>query len=399
LRGFFVMVQITLFDGPQWISLFPLTLTRPTCQIRIGCLSIKEKWAMWLQQKIHVHTQKYLRSNFNEEHPRDSGTLLINGSWLPTEVHVDHVKNLRPNQSLWKGTNLLALKVDQYSTDWEYDNIHALADHTTEKVQIPEATIIEFPEDIFLQNGKEIHSDFHLLTKGRKSAPIDPSVSIVGDPSKLFVEEGVSMYHVIMNTTDGPIYIDKNATILEGSMMRGPLYIGESAVVKMGAKLYGETSIGPHCKVGGEIKRSVIQANSNKGHDGYLGDSVIGEWCNFGADTNTSNMKNTYGPINLWDIHKGEKRNTLEQFCGTIMGDHSRCAINTQFNTGTVVGVFANIFGAPPDTYVPSFSWGQQDRYDLDKAIAVAKIVYDRRRQPFTEADESILRHIYNMNP
>lgn len=393
------MAHYVLFDGPYWESLFPLTLTRPVSLLRIGGLTIQEKWeyAFGRHGSVSIHTQPYLRPQFTS--PKisyDQATLLINGSILPNAFIVSKINNLQIGQSIWAGDLLVATYVKAYSKDW--DHTTCTTEHGEGKINVNAESldIIQYPEQIFLNNGAQIKADVAALTNTRYSQEIPQSVKTVGDAKKLFIEEGVNIQHAIINTESGPVYIGRGATILEGCLLRGPLYIGENAVVKMGAKIYGETTIGPNCKVGGEIKRAVLYANSSKGHDGYLGDSVVGEWCNFGADTNTSNMKNTYGHVQLWDIAHQAKRNTKEQFCGTIMGDHTRCAINTQFNTGTVTGVFANIFGPPPDTFIDSFSWGLSDQYNIDKAIEVAKIVYNRKGKELSLEEERILRHIHD---
>jgi UDP-N-acetylglucosamine diphosphorylase/glucosamine-1-phosphate N-acetyltransferase len=251
--------------------------------------------------------------------------------------------------------------------------------------------------EIFQYNGRALQEDFQLLTAGRNSQPLSDSNRHTGN--QLFIEEGAKIECSILNSSTGPIYIGKEAEIMEGCMIRGPFSLGDHSTVKMGAKIYGPTTVGPHCKVGGEINHSVFFGYSNKAHDGFMGQSVIGEWCNIGADTNTSNLKNTYEDIKLWNYADKTFVDTGLQFCGLIMGDHSKCGINTMFNTGTVVGISSNIFGPGYQrNFIPSFVWGGTSglkAYDVNKAIAVARRVYARRNKEFTEVDEQILRSAY----
>ena len=259
---------------------------------------------------------------------------------------------------------------------------------------------LNHPWDIFRLNGEVLQSDFVRLTDGKTSAKLNDTNVLIGD--EIFLEEGVAVNGAILNADKGPIYLGKDAEIMEGVTIRGPFSLGDHAVVKMGAKIYGPTTIGPYCKVGGEISNSILQAYSNKGHDGFLGNSVIGEWCNLGADTNSSNLKNNYGEVRVWDYEEAKSISTGLQFCGLIMGDHSKSGINTMFNTGTVVGVCANIFGAQfPPKFIPSFLWGgsgQWDLFKMEKAIEVAEKMMSRRQVTFSSEDEKIFQEILRLS-
>ncbi|MGB0850797.1 MAG: glucose-1-phosphate thymidylyltransferase, partial [Bacteroidia bacterium] len=259
---------------------------------------------------------------------------------------------------------------------------------------------INFTYDIFSKNGYQINEDFNLITTGRKSQTLSTSNTLIGE--NIFVEEGADVEAAVLNSKNGPIYIGKNATIMEGALIKGPFALGSSATIKMGAKIYGDTSVGPSCKVGGEVSNTLFYGNSNKGHDGFLGNSVIGEWCNLGADTNSSNLKNNYAQVKLWNYTKSRFVNSGLQFCGLIMADHSKCGINTMFNTGTVVGVSANIFGASfPRNFIPSFTWGGATgfaTYSLGKAFETARIVMSRRQQELNETEKEILKNVHEIS-
>lgn len=395
--------NIILFGEDNWFHFLPLTLTRPVCELRVGILTIREKWEKWLDGKGSFITQDYL----SEKYPIciEQDNLLINSTFLPTESLVNAIKKLDLNHSLMLGTEMVAARISE-------DRLNRLA---TDESVIPslnahdlvgndDITIdrITRPYHIFSKNGLEIVRDFELITKGRTSQPISTSNHVMGKHA-IFLEEGATMECCTINTNDGPVYIGKDAQVMEGSLIRGGFAACEGSIVKMGAKIYGPTTIGPHCRLGGEVSNSVMLANSNKGHDGFLGNSVIGEWCNLGADTNTSNLKNNYLPVRIWSYVSQGFEDTGLQFCGLIMGDHSKAGINTMFNTGTVVGVASNIFGDGfPRNFIPSFSWGGAagfTTHQLNKAIETAKIVMSRRNQEFTEQDRKILEHIFLNTP
>ncbi len=380
-----------LFDGTVRAALLPFTYTRPVAEIRIGILTIREKWEKYLGFTTTTLTEEYL----SEKYPmvEMDVNIMINASFLPNSVLADMVQDLAPNQAIFQGEEVIAF----YTND------------TQEEVDFDSYEIIEFSEecltvqhtwDIFAKNDAAIRQDFELITEGRNSQPIPKSVNVLC-PENIFIEEGAKLEFVTLNASTGPIYIGKNAEIMEGSVIRGPFALCEFGRVKLASKVYGATTVGPHSVIGGEVNNSVLFGYSNKGHDGFLGNSVLGEWCNIGADSNNSNLKNNYEEVRLWSYEtEGFARSGL-QFCGLMMGDHSKCGINTMFNTGTVVGVSANIFGSGfPRNFVPSYSWGGAagfSTYLTSKAFQTAKIVMARRQVEFSEQDAKILEHIFEI--
>jgi UDP-N-acetylglucosamine diphosphorylase/glucosamine-1-phosphate N-acetyltransferase len=377
-----------LFDASR-NSLLPLTYTRPVCDIRIGILTIREKWEKYLGEKTSAITEDYLCVKYPTL--QSEAMMLINGSICPTLKLVEAIKGLKIGQALVSGNNVVAI----YKTREQFLS----EEDSTQEIEVCEDFIkITNPWDIFALNDKALRDDFQLLTKGRKSAPLSETNRVVGEEN-IFVEEGAEVEFAILNAKEGPIYIGKDAQIMEGSVVRGPLAMCEHSVLKMSSKIYGATTLGPHVKVGGEVSNVVIFGYSNKAHDGFIGNSVIGEWCNIGADTNASNLKNTYEEVRVWSIEKNTFVPTGQTFFGTIMGDHSKCGINTMFNTGTVVGVSSNIYGhGYQRNYIPSFAWGGimgLKSYDIDKAIEVAEKMYQRRNIQMSQEDKSILRNVY----
>ena len=385
------MKTIVLFDGQCHKSLLPLTFTRPVAHLRIGIFTISEKWTHFLGQDVHVRCKNYLTEKFDSfEGSADIGVL---GGLLPNDDIVDVISNLSPNSILMKDGNVLAISplpknnnsietsLSKYAT-LEYDS---------------EVSIINRPQDIFLENGKEIKADYNWILNNSKSIGCHESNTVFGED--LFIGNGAVLRGCTINCEEGPVYIGENAQVMEGSVIRGPFALLDHSIVKMGAKIYGPSTVGPHCKVGGEIGNSVIQGFSNKAHDGYLGNSVIGEWCNLGADTNTSNLKNNYSNVKNWDYSTESMEDTGTQYCGLIMGDHSKCGINTMFNTGTVVGISANIYGGGfPSKFIPSYSWGGSDGfvdYELKRAIELAEVVMKRRGIELSSMDEEILKHVF----
>ncbi|MGB3343866.1 MAG: GlmU family protein [Aequorivita sp.] len=378
-----------LFDGNVRNQLLPFTFTRPVADIRVGILTIREKWEHFLGFSTTTVTEDYL----SDKYPflELEKNILINASFLPSENLANIVKGLKENQAVFFGEEPIAFFAsEEQEVDFESFDI---IPYTYRDV-----LRIEHTWDIFSKNGEAIKRDFEMLTKDRESQPI-PEGIWTKNPENIFIEEGAKLEFCTLNASEGPIYIGKNAEIMEGSLVRGPFALCEDATLKMGAKIYCNTTIGPHCRVGGEVNNSVIFGYSNKGHDGFLGNSVIGEWCNLGADTNNSNLKNNYAEVRLWDYETENFARTGLQFCGLMMGDHSKCGINTMFNTGTVVGVSANIFGSGfPRNFVPSFSWGGSGgftTYKTDKAFEVAKVVMGRRNIEFSEMDAKILEHLF----
>lgn len=378
-----------LFDGSVRNQLLPFTFTRPVADIRVGILTLREKWEKHLGFSTTTVTEDYLSDKWPMVELEEN--ILINASFIPSEKLVDQIKNLTENQAVFLENEPIAFfTIEGQEVDFE----------TFEVIQYTHDDVlrIEYTWDIFAKNHEAIQRDFELITEGRTSQPI-PEMTVAFNKENIFIEEGAKLPLCSLNATEGPIYIGKDAEIMEGSMIRGPFALCEGATVKMNAKIYTGCTIGPHSKVGGELNNSVLMGYSNKGHDGFLGNSVIGEWCNLGADTNNSNLKNNYAEVRLWDYETQGFAKTGLQFCGLMMGDHSKCGINTMFNTGTVVGVSANIFGSGfPRNFIPSFSWGGSagmSTYKTDKAFEVAKIVMDRRGVTFTEDDAKILERVF----
>lgn len=380
-------MDVVLFDDPSRADLLPLTFTRPVAAIRVGILTIAEKWEKVFKTPVFYKTERELSALFPGLKKPNTLTLWINGKVCPDEILIKEIKNLQTGCALFSGSEMLAYK--------------GLPSKTLKPFQSKtKATIIRFPYDIFLNNGREIESDFELLTKGKKSQLLSKTNRKIGK-GKIFIEKGASVECTTLNTSNGSIYIGKNAVIMEGSLIRGPFALCDFAEVKMGAKIYGPTTIGPFSKVGGEINNSVIFGYSNKAHDGFLGNSVLGEWCNLGADTNNSNLKNNYSNVKLYNYKRKKVLDTGLQFCGLIMGDHSKTGINTQLNTGTVIGVSANVFGGDfPPTFIPSFSWGGAggfETYRPEKAMEVAQKVKARRNLLFSKAEMEIFLEIFKL--
>ena len=390
-------MNIILFDDQYAANLLPFTFTRPVSELRLGILTIREKWErFFVNDKVSFSylTKNYLQDKFACQTTNDN--FYVNGALLPTEELVKAISGLEIGKGLMAGNKIIALRSDNFSLS-DYSSIEFSGyDNQTD--------FINFPWEIFSKNDQEIKADFKLITANKKSQVVSSTNQIIGSEN-IFIEEGAKVECSIINASTGPVYIGKNAEVMEGCIIRGPFALNEGAVLKMGAKIYGATTIGPGCKVGGEVSNSVFIANSNKAHDGFLGNSVVGEWCNLGADTNTSNLKNNYSNVKVWSYHERKMIDTGLLFCGLMMGDHSKCGINTMFNTGTVVGVSANIFGAGfPDKFLPSFTWGgtaESEKFLLDKAVALAATVMKRRGISMTPADEKILSEVFlnELNP
>jgi UDP-N-acetylglucosamine diphosphorylase/glucosamine-1-phosphate N-acetyltransferase len=385
---------IVLFDDPRRDDLLPLTYTRPVAEIRMGILTIAQKWARLTGMPIYYLTHDYLQAKYPNA-PKGKPVLLINGGVCPDKELIEKIYALKPNEAIVKGETLIAAvqsnSVDTLPAATTFTKVYEYPGNILE---------VKYPWDIFRNNGEALIRDYYLLTQGRKSQPI-PKTNTVLNPENVFIEEGARVECAILNAETGPIYIGKDAEVMEGAMVRGPFALCEHSTLKMGAKIYGPTTVGPHCKVGGEVNNSVFFAFSNKAHDGFIGNSVIGEWCNLGADTNNSNLKNNYASVKLWSYRKKGFVDTGLQFCGLIMGDHSKCGINTMFNTGTVVGVSANIFGDGfPRNFIPCFSWGGAagfTTYQPEKAFETARIMMSRRELPFTEIDKEILLKVFEI--
>ena len=377
-----------LFDGTVRDSLLPFTFTRPVADIRVGILTIREKWEKYLNTTTTTVTEDYL----SEKYPlvELDENILINASFLPNKALVDKIESLQKNEAIFHDEEVIAF----YSMEGQE------VDFSTFKSIEFEGDVLRIKNtwDIFSKNGEALQADFDFLTEGRNSAPISKTNSLI-NPKNIFLEEGASVEYSILNATEGPIYLGKDAEVWEGSLIRGAFALCNNAVVKMGAKMYGATTVGPFGKVCGEISNSVIFGYTSKGHEGYLGNAVLGEWCNIGADSNNSNLKNNYAKVRLWNYASEKFEQTGLQFCGLMMGDHSKTAINTMFNTGTVIGVNANIYVPGfPRNFIPSFSWGGASgfsTYQPQKAFEAAKVMMARRGVEFDEKEANILNHVF----
>lgn len=378
-----------LFDGTVRNALLPFTFTRPVADIRVGILTIREKWEKYLGYTTTTVTEEYLSDKYPMVEMEEN--VMINASFLPNAVLAEMVKSLEKNQAIFKGEEVIAFFAEESQEEVDFDNYEILEYND-------DCLTIEHTWDIFQKNDAALREDFELLTEDRFSQPIPKSVNVIS-PENIFIEEGAKLEFVTLNASTGPIYIGKNAEIMEGSVIRGPFALCESGRVKLASKVYGATTVGPYSVIGGEVSNSVLFGYSNKGHDGFLGNSVLGEWCNIGADSNNSNLKNNYEEVKLWSYETEGFAKTGLQFCGLMMGDHSKCGINTMFNTGTVVGVSTNIFGSGfPRNFVPSFSWGGASgftTYITKKAFETARIVMLRRNVEFDEKDAAILEHVF----
>ncbi len=389
------MRNLILFDSDDWKHLLPLTYTRPIAELRCGILRIREKWELLLDAKASHVTQEYLSDKYPATIAEDNW--LIHGGALPTENFFRLVRQLVPGEALLVNDELVAARLEKNQFDklMSNDEIGHIRGFS---LDADDVQLITRPWQLFSYNKQAIQDDYNLLTANRKSQPI-PTGVVATSPLNIFIESGATIAPCFLNASEGPIYIGKNAEVMDGAMIRGPFALCHSSTVKMGAKIYGGTTIGPYSKAGGEISNSMILGYSNKGHDGFLGDSVIGEWCNIGADTNVSNLKNTYAEVRLWSYVTRQFEPTGLQFCGLIMGDHAKCGINTMFNTGTVIGVGANLYGDGfPRNFVPSFAWGGASgfrTFSFEKMIETVEAVFKRRQKKLIPDEIVLLRKIY----
>lgn len=389
------MPQIILFDNEVRNRLLPFTYTRPVCELRVGLLRIREKWERWMDMPVSYITQDYLAERFSLEY--DTENFFVNGSVLPSSQLVKLLQQMETGEAFLSGDELIAAKMtgdqfDQLIHDDEIEDLKGIDLEDTQYLKINHLW------DLPNLNHQAILDDIELITKGRTSQPIAETNRVIG-AEHIFLEEGVSMDLATLNAGSGPIYIGKNAVIMEGAILRGPIVIGEGALVKMGAKIYEGTTIGPGCKAGGEIKNVIMLGNCNKSHDGYLGNSVIGEWCNIGAGTSASNLKNDYSEIRMWNYETEKFTRTGQQFCGLFMGDFSKCAINTMFNTGTIIGICCNLFGSDfPRTFIPSFSYGGYhgfQTYRTDKAFDAIDRTLARRNKSLSVSERLSLLRVF----
>ena len=386
-------LKIVLVDGAERASLLPLVATRPVGDLRIGIGTLAEKWRKRLGADVYFGTESLFHAL--PTYPAwDGPAVYWEAGVCPTDALAAAAADLRPGQTLVWNETVVAVFADRAASD-----PRLLPEPTADRVVVSDASAVRITRlwHLFQHNGAELERDFAVWTAGRTSAPMHPSTTVLGD--RFFAEPGAQALASVLNTTTGPIYLGADSEIQEGCMVRGGLALGDHAVLKMGAKIYGPTTVGPDCRVGGEVNNSVLWGRSNKGHDGFLGNAVLGEWCNIGADSNNSNLKNNYEEVKLWSYPRGGFERTGLQFCGLVLGDHSKCGINTMFNTGTVVGVSCNVFGAGfPRNFIPDFSWGGPQglsEYTLDKALATAERVMDRRSLALTPAHRAILSEVH----
>ena len=373
-------MRIQLHDNGKHLDFAPLTLTRPVGNLRMGIMTNDERWKLLLPDvEVTYETEAYLSEKF----PFSSNVITVNACVIPTQKIAEEAAKLRGNEELYIEGEWIA---------------RSGTGEVLNKFKGESPIVLRNRWDLYQKNDQVLRSDFELLTKSRTTVQLSSTNTIIGDPNLIFLEKGAKVEAAILNTNDGPIYLGENSEIMEGSLVRGGLAMCEHSVLKLGTKVYGATTLGPHCKVGGEVNNVIFYAYSNKGHDGFLGNSVIGEWCNLGADTNTSNLKNNYSLVKAYSYRSKEIVSTDVQFMGLFMGDHSKSGINTMFNTATVVGVSSNVYGAEfPPKYIPSFAWGQEgNHYDFQKAIVSANNMMNRRDLQITKAEEKLLKYIFD---
>jgi len=384
-------MNFILFDGPRRYHLLPFTFTRPVSEIRVGIMTLKERWEAYLKVSVTSLTEEYLSIKYPVK--LEDSNIFIDASVLPSISLLKTIHSLKENEVVKSGDLIVAYSSASVRNSDELSSFTVI-EFKNDLVQVNNTW------DIFDKNADILQADFDFITKGRKSQPISETNQLI-HPERIFLEEGAKVEFSILNATDGPIYLGKNAEIWEGSLIRGALALCDNAIIKMGGKLYGATTIGPYSKVCGEVSNSVIFGYSSKGHEGYLGNAVLGEWCNIGADSNNSNLKNNYAKVRLWDYATERFEQTGLQFCGLMMGDHSKTAINTMFNTGTVIGVNSNIYVPGfPRNFVPSFSWGGASgftAYQPAKAFDAAKVMMARRGVEFDEVEADILTHVFEL--
>lgn len=385
-------MNIVLFDTPGRNLLYPFTQTRPVADIRIGIFTIREFWENYFNQKSYSITEKYLQHQFPP--PSTNAILLINAALIPTVDFFTEINSLKNEEAIVQGGIVLAARADKYD-NWSIENINPGSFSQIKSLEMPQ-TLLTYPWQIFQWNDNAIRSHFSIITKGKSCAALSSTNKYISSEN-IFIEEGAKIEYSILNGSTGPIYIGKDCEVMEGCTIRGPFAMLDGSVLKLGAKIYGATTLGPGCMAGGEIKNSILSGYSNKAHDGYLGDSVIGEWCNLGAGTSNSNLKNTAGVVKVWNNAAGEYL-PVGIKCGLIMGDYSRSAINTSFNTGTITGVCSNIFGEGLlPKYIPDFTWGTANakRYELEKAFTDIDNWKQLKNQSLSNHEKNILKHIF----
>ena len=388
--------NVILFDDNEVRKhLMPFTYTRPTAMLRVGITTISEKWQAMLGDDATYSylTVRYLKKKF-PLHARRTVNLMVAGHVIPTPELAKQVLDLQPGEALMVGEELIAFN----GTAHDYDARHYSRVHFANNIPL----IVKHLYDIFEFNGTVLEQDFDRLTAGRESQPLSATNTVIGDPSRIFIEEGAYVEGAMLNTNGGPIYIGRDVEVMEGACIRGGFAACHDAKVRIGAKVYGATTLGPHVKIGGEVENSIFIGYSNKAHDGFLGDAVIGEWCNIGGGTSASNLKNDYGEIKLWNYASKRFERTGLQFCGLFMGDHSKIGVNGMINTATVIGVGVNIHGSGfPRNFVASFQEGSAAAgfkdVPLETFYTIAERVMARRNIPLTDVDRDIYKAIYNI--
>ena len=388
--------NVILFDDNELRKqLLPFTYTRPIALLRVGITTIAEKWQAMLGEANYSYlTVPYLKKKF-PLHARRSSNLMVAGNVIPTPELAQQVLGLGLGEALMVGEQLIAFNGSAH----DYDAHHYTRIHFPENIPL----VIKHLYDIFEFNGVVLSQDFDRLTAGRESQPLSATNTVIGDASRIFVEQGAYVEGAMLNTHEGPIYIGPNVEVMEGACIRGGFAACHDAKVRIGAKVYGATTLGPHCKIGGEVENTVFIGYSNKAHEGFLGDAVIGEWCNIGGGTTASNLKNDYGEIKLWNYASKRFERTGLQFCGLFMGDHSKIGVNGMINTATVLGVGVNIHGAGfPRNFVASFQEGSAaagfKNVPLETFYTIAERVMARRSIVLTDVDRDIYKAIYNIS-
>lgn len=375
-------MELVLFDDAYRHIFLPLVYTKPLGALRMGMFTMQERWQHCIKAEVRFETQDYLIPLFGRPEGHE---LFVNARLFPTPEIADAARKLQIGEAIQYRGQLLMHRVASNSAieavEWEGEEPFMLRQIT----------------DLFMQNDRALRFDFDVFGRGGEFH--SEACTIIGPTDQLFIHPTARVTGAWINTTAGPVIIDADAEVMEGSMIRGPFYLGAHSQLKMGAKIYGATTIGPECKFGGEVSNCVIQGFSNKAHDGFIGNALIGEWCNLGADTNASNLKNNYSGVQIFQYGTDGYVDTSLTFCGLIMGDHSKCGINTMFNTGTVVGVGANIFGGDfPEKHIPSFMWGGAggwQEYQLPKMLETASKVFERRKLTLRPEIVSMLTEVF----
>ncbi|WP_185873775.1 putative sugar nucleotidyl transferase [Blattabacterium cuenoti] len=394
------MDYFILYDGNiEWKNLLPITFTRPISEIRLGIFTIRERWEKYMGGKALIYTKKFLSKKYSfglDLKKKDilKNILFINSSFIPNKKLIQVIFDLKENEAIFFKEKMIAIKLSYFYYKKNFQKIKKY-----KKIyHINKVIYIQYPWDIFINNESVLKQDYTILTKGKSSFNVFGNNHLLYK-EKIFLEENIYAENIVLNAKIGPIYIEKGVKIMEGSMIRGPVAICKKSILNMGTKIYGSTTIGPFCKVGGEIKNSVIFSYSNKAHDGFLGNTILGEWCNIGAGTNISNLRNDYSKVTVWNYEKKDFFPIDIQFFGIIMGDYSKSSINTQFNTATIVGVNTNIFGYGfPPRYIPSFSFGgiqNKKVISFQKVCDTAEIMMKRRNVFFSFLDKDILEYLY----